>query len=140
VPYSSKAVGYMPAKRWITFPQPGGHTNEDQQNSIGIPRDTATMQHYSREGDYLEELQKIEGILDVQEMFLSKLAIEENSIKGLSSENREEYVNGHRRSECSKWQWAELSHAKEEDLVRFAKEVIDAVEIMVEKQRKYRLS
>jgi hypothetical protein len=88
----------------------------------------------------LEELQKSEGILDVQEMFLSKLAIEENGIKRLFSGNREEYVNGHRRSECSKWQRSELKPAKEEDLAKFAKEVIDAIETMFEKQRKYRLS
>jgi hypothetical protein len=130
----------MPAKRRITFPQPGGHTKEDQQIQLEyretlLQCKTERLKHYSREGDYLKKLQKSKGILDIQEMFLSKLAIEENRIKGLSSENREEYVNGHRRSECSKWQWAELSHAKEDDPARFAKEVIDAIETMFEKQK-----
>jgi hypothetical protein len=81
----------------------------------------------------LKEVQKSEGILDVQVMFLSKLAIEENRIKGLSSGNREEYVHGRRRPECSEWQRFKLKPLKEEDLARFTKEVMDAIGTMIGK-------
>ena len=66
-------------------------------------------------------------------MFLSKLAIGVNTVKRPSSGNREEYIHGGRRPECSKWQRFKLQPAKEEDLARFIKEVVDLIGVMIGK-------
>jgi hypothetical protein len=128
----------MPPKPRTTFSPPGGHTQDDQridwEHRETLKRSrTERLKPFSGKGDYLEELQKSEGILDVQLMFLSKLAIEENRMKGLSSGNREEYVHGGRLPECSKWQRFKLQPTKEEDLARSTKEVVDAIRTMIGK-------
>ena len=124
---SPTAVSTMPPRPRRTFFHPGGHTKEDQRilweyRQTLIRSRTERLKPFSGKGDYLEEVQKSEGILDIQIMFLSKLAVEENRIKGLSSGNREGYVHGRRRLECSKWQRFKLKPAKEEDLARSKKE------------------
>jgi hypothetical protein len=130
----------MPPKPRATFSHPGGHTKEDQQiqwehRETLIRSRTERLKPFPGKKDYLEEVQKSEGMLDVQAMFLSKLAVEENRIKGLSSGNREEYVHGRKRPECSKWQRPKSKPAKEEDLAKFTKEVMDAIGTIIGKER-----
>ena len=81
---------------------------------------------------YLKELQANEGLLEVRDMLLRKLAIKENTFKCLDYEMGEsDYVNGVRRLECSKWRQSRVcGRLAEEDFEKSKREVVDALKTL----------
>jgi hypothetical protein len=81
---------------------------------------------------YLKELHANEGLLEMRDMLLRKLAINENTFKGLDYGTvGSDYINGVRRPECSKWRQSRVcSRSTEEEFEKSRREVVEALKML----------
>jgi hypothetical protein len=88
------------------------------------------IKEYLGKEEYMNEPQKREGTLEIQEMFLSKLAASENRLKELLSENRCDYIDGLRRPESSRWRGSRLDPEEKGDFKKLSKEIVDIIRML----------